>query len=537
MRIGSARVAALVLASLLAASPALARVVLVGVDGGSWNLLDSRMASGELPHLAALARRGVTGELASVRPVSSPTVWTSIATGREPGAHGIQSFYVTADDLRVPTVWERLAAQGLRVGLYDYLVTWPPRALPGGFVIPGWLRRDPATAPADVFERAGLTPYAYSLDGVRAPGEFLENCRRELLQKPERFVRLLERYDPDVAAVTFYSIDAASHRFWDDSFPEDFAPGKGKPDPRYREVVPEMLRGVDAAIGRIAASLGPDDTLLVASDHGFFAEPDGVRRVWQTEVDAWVERAGLLPERDGFEIASGFRFVIFRVLPGPFAEREATTVRLSELLESARSPTGEALFGVELLDRVERPAGAERPLAARLRQFAVRLFLWWRDVVFDQPAHAYVFGVPQGEVLDPLWPDGEVLLGGERLPIATLTHADDFSGTHDPTGIFLAGGRGVAQSSERLELSVLDLAALLFYLSDRPVPDDLDGTLPGRVLDPQHRAEHPPRRVAAADLPTLAAPVAAGPEPAGPGPEPAGDEAVTERLRSLGYVE
>src|SRR5690348_13528801 len=116
------------------------RVVLIGMDGGSWNLLDPMLRAGELPHFQGLIDRGVSADLASVTPLFSPPVWTSIATGRRPEAHGVDFFYANRFSIKVPTVWERLAAGGVKVGLYDYLVTWPPREYPGGFVIPGWLR-------------------------------------------------------------------------------------------------------------------------------------------------------------------------------------------------------------------------------------------------------------------------------------------------------------------------------------------------------------------------------------------------------------
>ena len=95
------------------------RVVLIGVDGGSWNLLDPGIQSGELPHLAALIARGVSADLDTVEPVISPTVWTNIATGRTPEAHGVRGFSSDSNRAKVPSVFERLAAQGMRIGLYD----------------------------------------------------------------------------------------------------------------------------------------------------------------------------------------------------------------------------------------------------------------------------------------------------------------------------------------------------------------------------------------------------------------------------------
>ena len=147
-------------------------------------MIDPLVAEGALPSFAKLAADGVQAELETVEPVNSPTVWTSIATGRSPSAHGISNFLQTALDRKVPTVFERLAAAGRRVGLYDYLVTWPPTALPNGFMIPGWTQRDAAREPPDVFARAGLKPpYRYSLDGLRLRDEYLENARRELARK------------------------------------------------------------------------------------------------------------------------------------------------------------------------------------------------------------------------------------------------------------------------------------------------------------------------------------------------------------------
>ena len=86
------------------------RVVLFGVDGASWSVIDPLLAEGALPHFAALARDGVSAELETVEPVNSPTVWTSIATGRSPSAHGLAE--LPADCARPPRadLFERLAA-------------------------------------------------------------------------------------------------------------------------------------------------------------------------------------------------------------------------------------------------------------------------------------------------------------------------------------------------------------------------------------------------------------------------------------------
>jgi hypothetical protein len=515
----------LLAAALLSAEPAAARVVLFGIDGGGWPLIDAGLAAGELPGFASLVARGATAELETVEPVASPTVWTSIATGRSPDAHGVTDFFRNRTHIRVPTAFERLAKRGLRVGLYDYLVTWPARTLPGGFVIPGWLRRDDRVTPPDVFARAGLAPYAYSMDGVRTQAAFAENARRELREKPGRMNRLAEAFALDLGAVVFYSVDATGHRFWRAAFPEEFDEPSRPADEPFRGVIHETLRGVDAALAEVAGQLRPEDTIVVVSDHGFEAR-DESERVWSTHLAEELPAAGLDPGRDGFVLEGEFFAATFRVLPGPFAGREATLERIVALLRSARSPDGEPLFSVDVLDAAPRPAGAERPWLDRLRQWGVRLLLDLAfDVKLDRPAHAYVIARPDDAVLFALWPGGTVRLGERTLGVAELFHVDDFSGGHHPLGIFLAAGGPVGHVPERGRVSVLDVAPLLFHLCGSPVPDDLEGRVPEWLFAAP--AARPVRIVPAAELPGLP-PEAAGAD--------ADDAALIERLRALGYV-
>jgi hypothetical protein len=523
----------LLLAAALLTPPAAraGRVVLFGVDGASWSVIDPLIAEGALPHLAALARDGVHAELETVEPVNSPTVWTSIATGRSPSAHGISNFLQTALDRRVPTVFERLAAAGRRVGLYDYLVSWPPTPLPRGFVIPGWTKRDEAVEPRDVFERAGLLPaYRYSLDGLRLRPEYLENARRELAHKAPQWRALAGAFDVEVGAVTFYTVDALSHRFWRDAFPEQFAGDGLAPDPAYRGVIREAMVGIDRALGEVRAGLAPEDVLVVVSDHGFQADDDGDRRIWTSSLGGVLAEQGLVEERDPFRFVSQFYAVAIRVLPGPFEERDALTERLVSAIGELRSlPGGEALYSVDVVDGAARPAGRERPVAARIRQWVVRQAArWMLDLEFGAEAHAWVVARPNGDALDRLWPDGRVASNGSEWPARELAGPDDFSGRHHPTAVFLAAGGPIRKRAERLHLSVLQIAPLLFHVAGEPIPDDLERPLPVHVLDPKWIAAHPARSVPAASLP-------APPRPGGAGSE-GGDEELRERLRAMGYI-
>jgi hypothetical protein len=458
-------------------------------------------------------------------------VWTSIATGRSPEVHGIHDFLQTALDRAVPSVFERLAAAGRRVGLYDYLVTWPPTNLPGGFVIPGWTHRDHTVAPPDVFARAGLVPpYHYSVDGLRLRHEYLARCREELQRKAAQWLALQRAFQPEVGAVTYYSVDALSHRFWRDAFPEQFEDGGRPAEPAVAGVIREAMVGVDRGLGEIRASLAPEDVLILVSDHGFQAREGDDERIWTSSVEQPLAAAGLEPGREAFRIVSQFFAVTLRVLPGPLEERDALTERLAAALRALRPAAGgDALYTVDVLDGAPRPPGHERPLLDRLRQWGVRTAASWLfNTEFGEDAHAWILARPNREALDPLWPEGRVAGQGREWSVAEIAGPDDFSGRHHPTAVFLAAGGPIRPQRERLRLSVLEVAPLLVHLAGEAVPDDLERAVPAPLLDPAWLAAHPPRVVPAASLPIP-------PRPAG-ADAGAGDEELRERLRGLGYI-
>ena len=504
-----------------------ARVLIIGVDGASWNVIEPMMEAGELPHLSSLARRGIQADLATVEPVTSPVVWTSIATGRSPEAHGVTDFLKTRLDVRVPTVYERLAQQGVRVGLYDVLMTWPPVELPNGFVIPGWLRRNDVTTPANAAMREDAPIFRTVYDGRVSNRDYLEQARREVREKVASWHRLDQRYRPEVGALTFYAVDATSHRFWHLAFPDGHAAPATSPEDE-RAAVFEAVRGVDRAIGEILEAYGPDDMIVVLSDHGFQAmEPPNL--VWVTDFETMAREAGLDPERDGFNKVGSFMAVTIRIAPGAFPERDRTIQKVVELFDSYRSPEGDPLFFTNVVDVAPRPPEFARAWTDRLWQWGVRFVVEnIFDTEIDSSAQAMVLALPRSSTLEELWPDGLIRAGDRTLPIHGVVHQQPFTGTHHPTAVLIAAGGPIQASSERTELSVLDVAPLVLYAAGSPLPDDLEGRLPIEHLDPAVLAARPPRLVGAAALPGLPRDELAGVVPT--------DPALTEKLRALGYL-
>lgn len=117
-------------------------------------LVERFIGAGVMPHLGALAGRGVLTESLPSIPVDTPTNWTTIMTGAEPSAHGIYSFtsHIAGEPLgdgerdryrnkrstssKAEFLWNTLEEAGKRVAVVNYPTGWPS-TLRRGAVIGG----------------------------------------------------------------------------------------------------------------------------------------------------------------------------------------------------------------------------------------------------------------------------------------------------------------------------------------------------------------------------------------------------------------
>ncbi len=93
-------------------------ILLIGIDGADWDILDPLIEAGRLPNLTQLRQDGVSGPLTTLRDIPlSPVIWTSIATGKGPDQHGITWFLVdTPDGERIPVRSNQPRRRGGRGG-------------------------------------------------------------------------------------------------------------------------------------------------------------------------------------------------------------------------------------------------------------------------------------------------------------------------------------------------------------------------------------------------------------------------------------
>lgn len=304
---------ALLLAAACERPPARGRVMLLGLDGLDPDVVDLLVAEGALPHFAKLRRDGAFGRLRSSRPLLSPILWTTIATGKPPDQHQIGHFVavnpvtgeqlpVTSRGRKVKALWNIASAAGRRVAVVGWWATWPAESVDGAIVsdhtcyhflfdegLRGGGERSATVHPAALQDRvarlvrrpgdltaAELAPYVHVDTGALARSfDFADPLAhfRWAFASAESYRAIaadLWRVDhPDLLLTYIEGTDSVSHLFGHLFRVRGLVGDLADQQRRYGDAVEGMYRLADRVVGEWMGMMGADTTLMVLSDHGF----------------------------------------------------------------------------------------------------------------------------------------------------------------------------------------------------------------------------------------------------------------------------
>jgi predicted AlkP superfamily phosphohydrolase/phosphomutase/tetratricopeptide (TPR) repeat protein len=286
------------------------KVLLIGWDAADWKVINPLLDQGLMPTLDDFIDHGVMGNLATLRPILSPMLWNSIATGKRPNKHGIHGFMepdtqnggirpVSSTSRKVKAIWNILTQKGFKTNVLGWFAGHPaepingisvsdlfpyatapldqPWPLPPGAVYPESLRDTFAELrmhPAEVTEAAILPwiPRAAEVDqekdkGLMSFAKILaENCSIH-----NAATWLLQNQPWDFMAVYYNGIDHFCHGFMHYHPPRM----EGVPEDRfeiYKDVVNGAYRFHDMMLQTLLDLAGPETTVLLVSDHGFHSD-------------------------------------------------------------------------------------------------------------------------------------------------------------------------------------------------------------------------------------------------------------------------
>ncbi len=537
-------------------------LVLIGWDGATFSLLDPLMREGIMPNLAKAVGRGVRSDLMSIIPPLTPPAWTSLATGRTPGHHGVFDFFQkeSADSLHLrltlsshiqaETLWSMANRKGKRTTVLNFPVTFPPLPVQGAMISGGWLtwrQFKLACHPQGLYDEVrnieDLDLKALVLD-MSHEEKAVEGCpSEEKLAFVESHTRrerhwfkilsyLMDKAPTEIVSILFDGTDKIQHLCWPILSAWAQAPQKAaQPDPILAACF-EYYGEIDRTLGWLMERMEADTHLMIVSDHGFGESRDIFF------VNQWLHENGLLYwKEDQIPQATDERHLGMARIARHAFEMDWDRTRAFAATPSSNGihvlPVGNGeVQGATLEEkkgRLEEIIAGLAEVRSPTTGGPMVEHIWKREEAFPGP-----YGPLAPDLTLSLWDGGLVsILASDG---ATRARPEPV-GVHRPEGIFVGVGPGFPEGLRTEAMSLLDVAPLAAHLLGLPVPAAMEGRPPPAALKTEFQSvsrEEPGKE---------------GPRQERPPAEQGGEEeeedvltddeekAIAERLRQLGYLE
>ena len=509
------------------------RVIVLGIDGGTFDVLLPLARSGHMPNLLKVIEGGVTARLESTFSFLTAPAWTSFMTWKNPGKHDVFDFvrpyrkelaieFNNFKSIRSRTIWNILSDKGLRVCAINVPITYPAPEVEGviisGLGAPGL--NEKAFFPRQLFTELQHEIGPYILDvplenyGPNDVIKFLDDLKTCTRTRKTYITHLFEREDWDLFMAVLSGTDRIQHKLWDVLTHVVAGSGNGDGKEISRGIL-EYFSMVDEIVGDLGRRLEGDDLLLMMSDHGFGSlEHELAINRWLEEKRFFVPVKGKLALKKGIRFAREIQMsILSRLSPASFEKKSKRRMESTETVRKPKidfinwgktrafSPT-RTQQGITINLRGREPFGTVEPGEEyeRLRSDLIDSLRELRDPVTGRKMENLVYRreeVYSGPYVGNA-PDIVYLFDGGRI-IATHQYGKDLftpvtwktgNGMHRRDGIFIARGNGVVVGQELSPRSIVDVAPTILYHLGIDIPDDMDGKTIEGMYRNDFRARH-----------------------------------------------
>ena len=516
------------------------KVLVIGLDGATFNLMRPWMDQGLLPNLGRVCNQGASGNLRSTLPPTTAAAWSSLMTGRNPGSHGIFGMTTRMDNqYRIMPLnstfrhgrdlWEILSDHGLKVGVVNVPMTHPVRKI-DGIMVTGLM------TPPDAEDYTYPRELAGELD--KAIGEYRvqERVYRFVEGNEESFLKelydttkmradatlyLMENHEWDFFMVVFEGTDKIQHAMWHHTDPNHPRYAKSKAE-KYSGAILRYYQHMDGVVGKLLSKIDENTVVFLVSDHGA-----GPLYKWIHVNNILMKHGFLTMKRNlrvflklllfkmGFAPLNLYRLLLkLRVgkVRGKIGKEKARRMMRRFLLSfhdvdwdrtRAYSMGGYCQIIVNLKGR--EPKGIVDPHDEyhQVTDGIAKLLSDLKDPqtgmsIFD-PGRIYrkedVYRGPlTGKAPDLIFLPKETYLsfpGFEFGTNETISGVSGWSGAHRMNGILAINGMGVSKGAQIEDAKIEDVAPTILYLLGVPIPRDMDGRVLTEAFEPKLREARP----------------------------------------------
>lgn len=532
-------------------------VIVLGLDGATWAILDPLLEDGHLPNIEELRSNGHSGTLESTFPPITAPAWLSMATGQNPGKTGVFYFLnrddrdsfdfepLGSDKFYGKSFWDVLSAHDQSVGVFNYPMLYPPYEI-DGFMVSGLGSDadDTITYPDSLGTELDEVTDDYRVKVSYADPKYqgrpnaLERDLIEIIEKREKAIDyLLTEKNPDHFFGIISATDWAQHYFWRYHDEEHTL---YDPDAGHEDALQRIWERVDETVGLVADHARREDAnLFLVSDHGFgpvnrtfhsnewldqqdFSYPEEQSLLDQTRTKyfPYLRRVGeaavrFVPQLNDVAKSMGESI---RNSPGDgidfdrsiaFAPRQNITCGMIYMLSDDPDDKRAVIDELEgLVDRSDGPQSID---------------VYEPDDLYHGPktdlAPDLLFAIDDFEcAVDPR-PTTENDVFSDGSPSKAR------NGGHNQDGILVATGPNISADDGNVAASIYDIAPTLLYLHEMSIPKEMDGNVLEDLFDTEMS---PDQSIPTDSLENLVR--------SGRSSKRNDNQEVQERLEDLGYI-
>ncbi|MFC1682615.1 alkaline phosphatase family protein [Candidatus Zixiibacteriota bacterium] len=518
------------------------KILVIGLDGGTYAVLQPFIKSGKMPTLAALMKEGSWGELTSTIPPLTAPAWASFITGKNPGKHGVFQFgpvnrslykggersVVNSTTLPSGILWDIIGGAGKTVGVLNVPLTYPPRPI-NGFMVTGMLTPRDAeqfTYPSqlasflgdyqiDVSVREGKYGVlgALNTDDPDVLSTLIEQLSDLVKMRTKAAIRLVKMHSPDFFMLLFTETDRLQHVFWPYLAQETQHSGPRK-DRELTEAVEQFFQQLDDNLARLLEVADENAIKIIMSDHGF-----GAATTKNVNFNIWLENQGLLrlqktskgalnPKRLLRKLGLSKELLyssVNRLFPGSVVRQLGKTMSRAmstpfdwNQTRAVFIPIFEFVGGIEIIHGTDSLMGNYEDL----RDDLIRKLLELRDPETQQLIVLEAFkreqlyqGVRTAEAPDIIFimaPEyrGEKGLLSKSLVSPKPRNLSLWTGTHRKEGLIILNGPNISPGRMPDAPAIQDLTPTILYLLGIPIPEDMDGQVIHEAIEASYLAQH-----------------------------------------------
>jgi len=486
------------------------KTILIGLDGATFEVLDKFIENGTMQFLKNFIDNGVRAELISTPHPLTPPAFTTIATGRSPGNHGIFDFFYAEEkegvpffrlydsrDIQCETVWEIASNHNKKVILLNFVLTAPPIPI-SGYIVPGmvhWKHLRRHVYPSELYEELKNLDW---FDAKKITWDFKhmekaivglpkEEYKEWIIYNMEREKQwfnvlsyLMKQKEADLISIVFDGIDKIQHICWEFLDTNYISSNFSDIDKEINHLLIEFFKEFDKFLQRIVEMAGPESRIFIVSDHGF--GPSYIK----FRINQFLSELGYSEwekDKNGKIVGEG--------------ESINDRLNLNWRKTIAYTPTRSS-NGVFI--RIAKNPGEPGILEKDYNSFRNKLVKQLLDVKDPKTGTHIVKNILLREKVF----SGKVMNRAPDITIVLCDYGNVFilsgnpivehrqiSGTHYPEGIFIAKGLGIKKGIKLEPFSLLDIAPLILYSLDIPIPENFEGKVNPDIFEKDYISGHP----------------------------------------------